>query len=205
MKNLYLIILMLFVFTIQSCSKKVITRNYYVLEFPEQAADNKLEKPLVNASCEIFAVNIPPAFSQSRIAVRKRSHEISYYQNHLWAVTPGDLIAQLVESYIQKQNIFTKASQTIWKEVPAFRIHTYVQQIEAMDIDDELHARLKMKIDLFDRSENVIMVSHQFDRSEKLDERDINLFASSLSRILLEELNIFSDKIKDELTNYSHP
>lgn len=201
MKNLYLIILLLFVFAIQSCSKKVITRNYYVLEFPEQAADNQLEKPLVNASCEIFAVNIPPAFSQSRIAVRKRSHEISYYQNHLWAVTPGDLIAQLVESYIQKQNIFTKASQTIWKEVPAFRIHTYVQQIEAMDIDDELHARLKMKIDLFDRSENVIMVSHQFDRSEKLDERDINLFASSLSRILLEELNIFSDKIKNELTN----
>jgi len=200
MKKSNFLILFVLAFLFHSCSKKVITRNYYVLEFPVQVDSVQTGQPLVNASCEIFAVTMPPAFSQSRIAVRKRSHEISYYQNHLWAVTPGDLIAQLIESYIQKENIFTKASQTIWKEVPVYRIYTNVMQIEAMDIDDELYAHLKMRINLFNRSENRTMVSHQFDRQELLEERDINLLAEALSRILLEELHRFSEKIKTELS-----
>lgn len=199
MKKYFLVILLLSIILIQSCSKKVITRNYYVLEFPAQNEEIQRSKPLVNESCEIFAVNIPPAFSQSRIAVRTRSHEISYYQNHLWAVAPGDLIVQLIESFMQKQYIFTKASQTIWKEVPIYRIYPYVQQIEAMDIDDELYAHLKMKIDLFNSSDNSIVVSHQFERKEMLEERDINFLAESLSEILQEELLDFSDKIKTEL------
>ena len=200
MKKYYLIILIFSIFLIETCSKKVITRNYYILELTEQTENVQLNKPYINASCEIFAVNIPPAFSQSRIAVRTRSHEISYYQNHLWAVAPGDLIVQLIESFIQKQKIFTKASQTIWKEVPKYRIYPYVQQIEAMDIDDELYAHLKMKIDLFDSSDNSILVSHQFERKELLEERDINLLAESLSKMLLEELQEFSEKIKTVLS-----
>lgn len=184
---------------IQSCSKKVITRNYYILEFPVQSQDIISKATLLDASCEIFAVNIPPAYGQSRIAVRKRSHEISYYQNHLWAVPPGDLIAQLIESFIQKENIFSKASQSIWKEVPVYRIDSNVFQLEALDIDDELHAHINMKIDLFNRKENYTVVSHTFDRQELLEERDINLLAVSLSKILKEELQIFSNKIKSEL------
>ena len=201
MKNYYLVILLLSIILIQSCSKKVVTRNYYILEFPVQNEEIQRSKPLVNESCEIFAVNIPPAFSQSRIAVRTRSHEISYYQNHLWAVAPGDLIVQLIETYMQEENIFTKASQSIWKEVPIYRIYPYVQQIEAQDIDDELYAHLKMKIDLFNSSDNSIVVSHQFERKEMLEERDINLLAESLSKILQEELQQFSDKIKTELSD----
>ena len=201
MKNYYLVILLLSIVLIQSCSKKVVTRNYYVLEFPTQNKEIQKSKPLVNESCEIFGVNIPPAFSQSRIAVRTRSHEISYYQNHLWAVAPGDLIVQLIEAYIQKENIFTKASQSIWKEVPIYRIYTYVQQIEAQDIDDELFAHLKMKIDLFNSADNSIVVSHQFERKELLEERDINLLAESLSKILQEELQQFTIKIKSKLAN----
>ena len=57
-----------------------------------------------------------------------------------------------------------------------------------MDIDDELYAHLKMKIDLFNSAENSIVVSHQFERKEMLEERDINLLAESLSIILHEEL-----------------
>lgn len=199
MKKYNVLGLLLFTFLFFSCSSKVVTRNYYILEFPDQKEVTVSDKPVVNASCEIFAVTIPPAFSQSRIAVRKRSHEISYYQNHLWAVTPGDLIAQLIEDFIQKQNIFTKASKSIWKEVPVYRIQTNVLQIEAMDIEDELHAHLKMRLNLYNRSESITVVSHQFDRSEILEERDINLLAGSLSKILMEELQIFSNNIKTEL------
>jgi ABC-type uncharacterized transport system auxiliary subunit len=200
MKKKSLLIMLIFTFLFHSCSKKVITRNYYVLEFPDQTDSVQMGQPLVNASCEIFAVNIPPAFSQARIAVRKRSHEISYYQNHLWAVSPGDLIGQLIEGHIQKENIFSKASQSIWKDVPVYRIQTDVMLIEALDIDDELYAHLKMRINLFNRSENMTIVSHQFDRQELLEERDINLLAETLSRILLEELQIFTTKIRAELS-----
>jgi ABC-type uncharacterized transport system auxiliary subunit len=200
MKKYYLFVLVISVLLIQSCSTKVITRNYYILEFPVQDEKIQTGQSLVNASCEIFAVNIPEAFSQSRIAIRKRSHEINYYQNHLWAVPPGDLIAQLIETHIQKENIFTNASQTIWKDVPVYRIHSSVFQLEAMDIDDDLFAHLKMRIDLFNRTENQIIVSYQFDRREILEERDINLLAELLSRILQEELQVFSNKIKTELT-----
>lgn len=199
MKKYYAIGSLILIFLFYSCSSKVVTRNYYILEFPDQGHLTVSDTPLVNASCEIFAVTIPPAFSQARIAVRKRSHEISYYQNHLWAVTPGDLIAQLIEDFIQSENIFSKASRSIWKEVPVYRINCNVLQIEALDIDDELYAHLKMQINLFNRSENINLVNHKFDRKEILKERDINLLAESLSKILLEELIVFSNDIKKEI------
>ena len=199
MKKKYYIVLIFVVLIFTACSKKVIVRNYYVLEFPQQTESENLSKPLVDAICEIFAVTIPPAFSQLRIAVRKRSHEISYYQNHLWAVTPGDLVAQLIENHVQRENIFTKASQSIWKDVPLYRIHATVLQLEAMDINDELYAHMKMRINLFDRNKNEIIVSHQFDRRELLEEKDINLLAKSISRILKEELQKFTNTIKGEI------
>lgn len=200
MKN-YLITLLIIFFIFEGCSKKVITRKYYLLEFPSQPDTSLIKESVVNGSCEILPVSVPPAFAQSRIAVRIRSHEVSYYQNHQWAVTPSDMLTKLVETQIQAENIFSKASQTVWKFVPQYQIQTKIDQIEAVDLDDDLYAHLTMKIDLFDRSENGIIVSHKFERLEILEERDINLLAKNLSDILKEEILKFTEKIKIYFTS----
>jgi ABC-type uncharacterized transport system auxiliary subunit len=166
------------------------------LEFTGQKETLIVKEPIVNSSCEILPVSIPPAFAQSRIAVRKRSHEISYYQNHQWAVPPGDLLTKLVERLLQEEHIFINASQTVWEIVPQYQVHSQIYQLEAVDRGDNLYAHLYMQIYLFNRSENGIIVTHEFERLELLEERDINLLAKSFSEILKEELQKFSQKMK---------
>lgn len=199
MKKLFLF-LIVFMLLIEGCGTKTIIRKYYLLEFGNQLPAKSKRGVFVNQGCEIFPAKVPPAYAQSRIAVRIKSHEISYYQNHQWAVTPGDIITKLVESHLKEEHIFTNVSQTVWEVIPQYQIHSEIFQIEAVDRDDNLYAHLSMKLDLFDRSENRIIVSHSFKKMEMLEERDLNLLASNLSSILKEELQNFTYKIKKFLT-----
>ncbi len=197
----YLLLLICVVFLFESCSTKVITRKYYLLEFSDQQDISIQTESIVSDGCEIVPTSVPPAFGQSRIAVRKRSHEISYYHNYQWAVAPGDMIAKLVEEYTRDTNIFRKTSQAVWSILPRYQLYSQVLQIEAEELDDELMAHLHMQLDLYDRVEKRIIVSHSFNRIEMLEERDINLLAKKLSRIIKEELKNFSAKIKTGFSN----
>jgi len=196
----YVMLIIILLLVIEGCSKKSIVRKYYLLEFQNETTTETTTKAIVNQGCEIFPVTVPPAFAQSRIAVRIKSHEINYYSNHQWAVTPGDILTKLIETHVQGEHIFSKASQTVWQSVPRFQIQSEVYQIEATDDEDDLFAHLSMKLDLYDRSENRIIVSHSFDRIEILEARDLNLLAAKLSDILKEELRIFTYRIKKYLT-----
>ena len=199
MRNNLFLILILIVF-LNACGKKSIVRKYYLLEFKQDPKIENINRAIVDEGCEIYPVQVPPAFAQSRIAVRLRSHEINYYYNHQWAVAPGDILTKIIEKYVQEEHIFKKASQTVWQIVPQYQVLSEVFQIEAVDINDELHAHLSMKLNLYDRSENRIIISHSFDRMDILEERDINLLAISLSNFLKEELHQFTYKIKKYLT-----
>jgi ABC-type uncharacterized transport system auxiliary subunit len=79
--------LLLTILILQACSEKVLIRRYYVLEFPVWTDTTQIKSEARTAvTCEILTVQVPPAYAQHRIAVRKRSHEISYYQYNYWAI-----------------------------------------------------------------------------------------------------------------------
>ena len=190
------ILLLVFILVVSSsCGKKSILRKYYILEFPSSSDTTQVDRPLTSHVCEIATVKMPPAYAQHRIAVRKRSHEISYYQYHHWAIAPEEILSNLIEDRIQNAYIFTSASRFMWEIIPDYQINSSVYQIEAIDKDDQLYAHLNMRLDLINRNNN-ITVNHQFDRMVPLNEYDLNLFALTLSTILHDEISIFTEKMK---------
>ena len=189
----YLLLVLIF---LGACGKKSVLRKYYILDFPVQP-DTVYEKTsLTNYVCEISTAKMPPAYGQHRIAIRQRSHEISYFQYHQWAMAPSEILTNLIERKIQNSHVFSSASRYIWEVIPNYQISSSVYQIEVVENDDEYYAHLSMRLNLNDPAEKTIPVTYSFDRMEPLEERDLNLFATKLSSILQEELNTFVDKLK---------
>ena len=184
------------IFILTACSEKSMLRRYYVLEFPVPADTLQEDSRQLKGVCEILRVNVPPAYGQHRIAVRKQSHEIRYYQYHYWAVDPAQNLTVLLDDKIRQQRLFEHSASGNLKKVPNYQISTNVFKLEALDDDDNFYAHLQMKITLFDYASQTDLVSHQFDRTEELEERDLNLLASALSRIYLQEIDQFTVKIR---------
>jgi ABC-type uncharacterized transport system auxiliary subunit len=144
---------------------------------------------------------MPPAYNQQRIAVRRRSHEISYYQHHYWAMNPADNLTSMIEKVIQESNIFSSASSGNLTNVPDFQISSNIFKLEVKDITDTFQVHLDMRFELIDYVNGKAVLTHQFERSTALEDRDLNLFASEISRIFYEETEQFVNKMSSYLKN----
>jgi len=60
-------------------------------------------------------------------------------------------------------------------------------------------ARLRIRFQLIDTKTDTIITSHNVARNSTLKSRDLNLWASAISRMLHEELSNFSNKIRTTL------
>jgi len=199
--NISLLFLFITLIGLQSCGERTLIRHYYVLEMPEENFKPKQDTLASEGVCEILRVRIPPAYDQLRIAVRKRSHEISFYQYHYWAMNPADNLTSLLEKEIQHSNIFAYAGSENLKKIPDFQIATTVYKLEVIDTDDEFNVHLEMRMELIDYKSGKTVLNHQFERTKALENRDLNLFASELSIIFHEESHQFIIKINEYLEN----
>jgi ABC-type uncharacterized transport system auxiliary subunit len=197
-----LLFILLAAFMVQSCSKKAITRKYYMLELPIMADSVLTRTALTDGSVEIRPALVPPAFSQYRIAVRERSHEISYYSSHHWAMEPGELVTGLVKQKIKRSNLFPTITESSWRAMPKYQIITRVDQIEAMKIGDDLAAHVAGRFELLYAETKETIVYHEFDHRQILEEKDLNLMAEEQSKILNQEINTFLILVKNHLVKH---
>lgn len=194
-------ILLLFVLysILISCTKEIKARKYYMLDFPVNQQVLTKVAPLTEDVLEILPVQVAEVYAQHRIAVRKRSHEITYYHYHQWGESPDQSIARLTESKLLLENLFADVSERIWNTSPRYQLQTFVERMEAVEGDDSLFAHLKIKYELFDRSLKKNVVIHQFDQSIGYEDWDINLISEGMSQLLSGELEIFAEKIRTYL------
>jgi ABC-type uncharacterized transport system auxiliary subunit len=193
--------LFLMLFELYSCGERTLIRHYYILDVPEEKYESEQDSLNSEGICEILRVRIPPAYDQLRIAVRRRSHEISYYQYNYWAMNPADNLTSLLERQIQHSHIFNYSSSKNLKQIPNFQISTEVYRLEAEDIDDDFYVHLEMRMDLIEYNTGKKVLNHQFEKTAALESRDLNLFASELSHIYFEESKKFIKKIRAYLEN----
>ena len=205
-KKMKVIFFFLFIILIglQSCGERTLIRHYYILDFPEKNYQSSQDTLLGEGICEILRTKIPPAYDQQRIAVRRRSHEISYYQYHYWAMNPADNLTALMEQQIQKSQIFTFSSSGILKGIPDYQIALDTYKLEVLDQNEIYSVSVDMRMDLIDYNSSKSLVVHRFDRTKELENRDLNLFASELSNIFQEETNTFIAKIRTYIENSPH-
>jgi ABC-type uncharacterized transport system auxiliary subunit len=195
----YIFVIILLLLGINACSEKVMLRRYYLLEYPLAPDSTEFENLLTNKTCEVLTVKVSPVYTQDRIAVRKQSHEVSYYQYHFWAMEPADNITSFLETELATARLFRFVATGRMSDIPDFQIASTVYRLEVVDEDKGLLAHLQMQLEFLSYNSGETILMHTFDRSNVLAERDLNLFAAELSRILDQEIKQFIAKIRTYL------
>ena len=199
MKRAFYIILIAVFF--MACTKTVNAPKYYVLDFPINTFENKKVESISRDVCEILPVQVTEVYSQHRIALRKRSHEINYYRHHQWAESPDLNIGRLIQKKLNSDALFSRISDRIWSVAPRYQLSGQINQLEAIEGEDSLMAHISLKLELFDRTKKQVVVDHTFDRTQPLEEWDLNYLARAMSEILRRDLERFSNKIRIYLVN----
>ncbi|MBS3771282.1 MAG: ABC-type transport auxiliary lipoprotein family protein [Bacteroidales bacterium] len=180
-----------------SSSKQTVNR-YYVIEPPDSSLISIDQKHLLAEShCEIAPVEIYPAFASKDIANRSGSHELLYYKRHHWAVGPAESLTFILKDYLNQASLFKRTSKRFRGINPDFRLETTVYQLEVVQEQESFSAHLALEFKLFSNPEERLLLSHRADRMEKLQENDLNLFAESIGLLFFEELNRFSEIIRN--------
>lgn len=181
-------------------SQKKPTDKYYVIKKSDSleifAAPRQ---PFLDAYCEIVPVQIYPAYATQQIAKKNKTHEITYYRYHHWAVRPEEALNLMIEDHLNRTALFQRVSRRYWRINPAYKLETTVYQIEIQQQNKIYQAHIAMRFDLYRIVSDELLVSHEADRLEDLERRDINLFAQSVGRIFHEELNVFAKKITEQI------
>lgn len=181
-------------------NQESVVKKYYVLETPEETTMvDTTSGVLVDEFCEVDQVNIYPAFSTRRIANRSHSHEITYYSSHEWAVRPSDVLTNMLVDYMNTRKLFKRAAERFWEVSPKYKIETTIYQIEVIKENKDLAAHLHLEFRLIENSNKEIVATYKTDRSELLEEKKINLFASTISEMFYAAMNDFSTRINQTI------
>jgi len=192
-----LFILMSIVFIATSCmSEKTVIRKYYTLDLGNTNYPELKNSIPIPGKAEIGLMSIDPVFEKNQIVNRSKSHEITYYMYHQWAVRPAEAIRGLVYEFLDENRVFGEVSTRYSRTVPDYIIDINVHNLEVVESKDEFLAHLRMEMNLVKAENDSVMVSYRVDRSSPLSERDMNLFASEISSLLLEETGKFSSEIR---------
>jgi uncharacterized lipoprotein YmbA len=184
-------------------SQKEAIKKYYVIESlndTTSAAPDSL--PAIDAWCEVDEVQVYPAFDTRRIVLRDESHQIRYFGNHEWAVSPADFLTPIIIDYLAENKVFARVADRFWERNPDYRLQTTVFNLEVVSSKRKsFEAHLNLKFDLIDVKTDAILLTHNADRKSELTERDLNLLAAEISQIFNEELTGFSIQIEKNLSN----
>jgi ABC-type uncharacterized transport system auxiliary subunit len=198
--TIHAILFCLIILLTGGCSRRSVVLKYYLIE-PMAITDSLDINPgfLIDAICEVKPVEIFTAFATTRIAHRNESHEITYYGYHQWAVTPETEMTQILVHFLKHQNIFRNVSTRFWKLATDYFLETTVYQLETVQNERSLSARLNIDFRLTNATTNEVILTHSADRIEPLAQNDMNLFAAAISRLYNEEIHNLTLKIKQNL------
>lgn len=183
-----------------SCiSEQSVTKKYYVIYMENDQADlDTIGFETILGSCEIEQVEINSVYESNQIVNRSDSHEISYYKYHQWAVRPAVTIVELIKNYLDINDIFQSISTRYSRAIPEYRFATYIHHLEVIESNDAFSAHINIEFKIIDNTTNQVLIKHDADRTEALSAKDLNLFARTISNILLSELKAFTIMIEEQ-------
>ena len=194
----------MFLIILYGCgSQKVITTKYYVIEIDQDRISSVVNAVVstIDKPCEIEDVEINPAYASTQIANRSGEKELTYYAYHQWAIRPAESFTRIMLDYFIHVPVFSNASPRFWKVDPVYRIETRIYHLEVIQKDNNFIAHLELEFALRETANNRIVVRHHADELKMLEQKDINLLATSFGNIFFSELNRFSGKIIREIGN----
>lgn len=199
MKNNLLILAAMVLLMAGCMSEKTVVRKYYTLDLPEEKHNIRAdESATIPGTCEIRPVMINPVYDNREIANRSRSHEITYYRYHQWAVRPAEALHEVLYGFLSEAGLFDAVYKRYNRDIPDYFFEARVNDIGVVEEGETFSAHLNISLSLVDNSNDSVVLSHRADRLETLKQKDMNLFASELSSILFEELMTFELLLRDK-------
>ncbi len=172
-----------------------VVHQFFLLETPPGKA---FEWPdnlhAIAGSCEVENVRVAPPYASHQIAVREDSHQLRFFTFNEWAVRPDQQLTQIVIDFFEEHHVFGSVMHGRIAERTDYVVETNVVHMELDNRQDDFHARLHVEFKLISLADvdPVGVVHHVANRSEPLNEKNINEFAATVSRLFMDELHAFS-------------
>ncbi|MEA1896819.1 MAG: ABC-type transport auxiliary lipoprotein family protein [Bacteroidota bacterium] len=200
--NLYVTIGMLLI--LSGClSEQAIIKKHYIIEWQsDQESSNNESFEAIQGSCQITQIEISPVFERTQIVNRSGSHEITYYKYHQWAVRPSVPILEIIENYMESSGTFESISTRYSRKIPDYRLTTKIHQLEVIESSDAFSAHVNIEFRIINNSNNQVLLNHRSDKTETLPAKDLNLFARTVSNILIAELQTFTSLIETQRSTF---
>ncbi len=199
-----ILISLLAIFMLSACGgQKTVVKKFYMIENPEpEMLADQDTMVAVDARCEVEEVEVYPAYATRRIIFRDASHQVRYFGNNEWAVSPSEALTPLIIDYLSGNKIFSRVSGRFWDKSPDFRLQTTIFKIEvATTENNEFEAHIELRFELIDALSDTVVVSHLADKKALLESKSLNLAAATISEIFHKELNNFAAEIKERVSH----
>jgi ABC-type uncharacterized transport system auxiliary subunit len=190
-------------FILTGCmGRRSIPSRYYIIEYlPGTELTISDDRLPIQASCLIRTVEISPVYATTQIALQERTHEIRYFAFNHWAVRPEQSFTSLVTRFMNDHNIFrTIHFRSSFTMEADYIMETTIHQLVLVEEGNDYFARISLDYTLRNFDNDEVISVHRADRKEIIEEKNLNLFASVISRLFVEELENFIMSILKEIS-----
>lgn len=194
------IILLSSLISLTACiSQQAVIQKHYTIEYPEEPENNAEDsQQAIPGSLEVQQIEIGPVYDKNQIVNRSDSHEITYYKYHQWAVKPSLALMRFTMYYLDKSHLFESVSSRYNRAIPDYLFTTNIHQLEVLEDKNQFSAHVHLEFRILRNADNRVLLHHEAERIEPLEERDLNLFAGAVSEIYYTELEKFAGMIRDQ-------
>lgn len=183
-------------------SEKAAITRHYTIEWSGNLKEAEVSNTsLIGGLCEIDQVEIGPLYEKTQIVNRSDSHEVTYYRYHQWAIRPSVAVMEVIRTYLEGAGLFEDVSARYSRDIPDYRFSTTIRQLEVLESKNEFQAHLHLEFRIINNADGITLLEHRADRTESLEKKELNLFASAISGILVSELRAFEYMAREQLAD----
>jgi len=203
MKSILSISLGLMILLSGCLSEKAAINRHYTIEWTDDRKEAEApDTSLIGGLCEIDQVEISPLYEKTQIVNRSDSHEVTYYRYHQWAIRPSVAVMEVIRTYLEGAGLFENVSARFSRAIPDYRFTTTIRQLEVIENKNQFLAHLNLEFRIINNADGSTLLEHRADRTESLDKKELNLFASAVSHMLVSELRTFEVMIRNQMGDF---
>jgi len=188
-------LVILAIFLLEGCfsgnnSKKHYYQVYYRVE--------PSEVPPINATVRMKTFEIDKIYKRYNLVYRSSPYELFYYNTHLWAAKPDDMLTDVITAHLKRANIF-KEIITKLEKMPDYVLTGRIIAIDEINSGDKWFARVSMTF-LFNKfSTGETLLSHTFDIRKEVFNKKQSFLVRAMGEIIEKETEKFLSEIYAEL------
>jgi ABC-type uncharacterized transport system auxiliary subunit len=147
-------------------------------------------------------VEVSPLYEKTQIVNRSDSHEVTFYKYHQWAIRPSVAVRDVIRTFLEGAKLFESVSARYSMAIPDYRFSTTIRRLEVIESKKQFLAHLELEFRIVNDADGRVMIEHTANRTESLAKKELNLFASAISDMLVSELRIFEGLIRERSSEF---